>query len=96
MLIRNRLVGGLVAAAAAGLLVAAIGPAAAAAPQPGRPAVSADVATAPATAAQAPRKAKVRRYCLRFDVTGSRIPVEECKTKAEWEDAGVDTSDFDK
>jgi len=92
MLIRNRLVGSIAAAAAAGLLVAAIGPAAAA-PQPGRAPVATE-AGAPAAPTKA--TAKDRKYCMRYELTGSRIPHEECKTKAEWEDAGVDTSDFDK
>lgn len=92
MLIRNRLVGGIAAAAAAGLLVAAIGPAAAA-PQPGR-ANTATEAGAPAAPTKA--KAKDRKYCIRYELSGSRLTREDCKTKAEWEDAGVDTSDFDK
>lgn len=91
MPIRNRFVGGLAVAAAAGLLVAAIGPAAAA-PQPGR---SAAPTEAGAPAAPTKAKAKERKYCMRYELTGSRLTREDCKTKAEWEDAGVDTRDFD-
>jgi hypothetical protein len=41
------------------------------------------------TIAAAPGSAKVTKYCFVDTMTGSRIPVKECKTKKEWEDLGV-------
>ena len=33
---------------------------------------------------------KEKRYCLLFDLTGSRTPRKSCKTKAQWAQKGVD------
>lgn len=49
---------------------------------------------APAPLAAAPAKVQPRqdktRYCALVDITGSRIPRQLCKTRAEWADRGVD------
>lgn len=90
MFLRHRFVASLSAATAAGLFVAAFVPASAA-PQPGR-APQSDERAAKSTAPSTPatRAADKRRYCVRYTQTGSRIPTETCKTKAEWWADGVD------
>ena len=36
-----------------------------------------------------------KKYCLQFDdTTGSRIVKQECHTRREWSDRGVDLSDY--
>ena len=30
-----------------------------------------------------------RKYCIKFEFTGSRIPREQCRTKKEWADEDV-------
>jgi hypothetical protein len=42
----------------------------------------------PATAAKP--SAKQTRYCVQSTNTGTRIPVRECRTRAEWLDLGFD------
>ncbi len=50
--------------------------------------------SAPAVPASAPDgaqpKAKETRYCVVSTVTGSRIPVKECKTRKDWLAEGFD------
>lgn len=94
MFLRTRFAGSVGAALAAGMLVAAFGPASAA-PQPGR-APQADETTGNTTAAPADAKAEKRRYCVRYTVTGSRIPQQTCKTKAEWRAQGIDIENPDQ
>lgn len=89
MFLRSRFAGSLGAAIAAGLLVAAFGPATAA-PQQGGAAQTDSAVGNGTTAATPDRKADTRRYCMRYTPTGSRIERQRCQTKAEWWAEGVD------
>lgn len=95
MILRTRLAGSLSAAVAAGLLVAAFGPANAS-PQPGRGAQSDTAIGNGATSAAPERKVDARRYCIRYTPTGSRIERQRCQTKAEWSAEGVDVDNPDQ
>lgn len=88
MVTRTRFISSVGAALAAGLCVAAITPATAA-PQP-KPAVTTGETTTNTTEPAAEAKADKRRYCISYEVTGSRIPQRTCKTKADWLSVGVD------
>jgi hypothetical protein len=37
--------------------------------------------------------AKTGKYCASAEVTGSRLPVQDCRTKEEWMKAGAKISD---
>jgi len=37
--------------------------------------------------------AKEKVYCMKHEITGSRMPRTKCLTKAEWARAGVDLDD---
>ncbi len=95
MFLRTRFAGSVGAALAAGLLVAAFGPANAA-PQPGRAAQADSVVGNNTTAATPDRKVDTRRYCMRYTPTGSRIEKQRCQTKAEWWAEGVDVDNPDQ
>jgi hypothetical protein len=57
-----------------------------------RPASQPDPYAAPAMAA--PAGAPDTKYCLRTEpITGTRIPVIECLTRAEWADGDVDVDE---
>ena len=52
---------------------------------------AAAVSTATQNQAQPPKPAaKERLYCIKHELTGSRMLRRECLTKAEWSRAGVD------
>ncbi|MBX9860171.1 MAG: hypothetical protein K2Y20_11345 [Sphingomonas sp.] len=95
MFLRTRFAGSLGAAIAAGLLVAAFGPATAA-PQPGRTTQTDKVVGNNTTAATPDRKIDTRRYCMRYTPTGSRIERQHCQTRAEWGAEGVDVDNPDQ
>lgn len=60
------------------------------------PAFAAPSATAKPVADQAePAKAKARKYCVSEMVTGSRLPIKMCKTRAEWAAEGFDVDQPD-
>ena len=53
------------------------------------PASAADVAGQKQSGTSAP--AKEKKYCVRYaDITGSRVAIRECRTKAEWARDGVE------
>lgn len=87
--ISNRIVSGLLAGAASGLLVAAATPAAAT-NKPKTEVTEQGNSAAAATNTDTPKPAKQRRYCIVNTVTGSMLPIKVCKTRAEWADEGVD------
>lgn len=39
---------------------------------------------------EAAAKAESRKYCIYTEATGSRVPKQECRTRADWLDRGVD------
>ena len=47
-------------------------------------------ARAPSSTTASTPRAKEPRYCITFTVTESRIPRRTCKTRAQWEDEGVE------
>jgi len=95
MFLRTRFAGSLGAAVAAGLLVAAFGPATAA-PQPGRASQTDTVAGNSSVPAAGDRKVDTRRYCIRYSATGTRIEKQRCQTRAEWQAEGVDVDNPDQ
>lgn len=95
MFSRSRFAGSLSAAVAAGLLVAAFGPANAA-PQPGRTAQTDASVGNSAAPVVAERKVDTRRYCIRYSTTGTRIEKQRCQTKAEWQAEGIDVDNPDQ
>ena len=57
---------------------------------------SADPAAGNAQTKDQPAKqstAKEKVYCMKHEITGSRMPRTKCLTKAEWARAGVDLDD---
>ena len=94
MFLRTRFANALGAAIAAGLLVAAFGPATAA-PQPGR-ATQSDDTTSNTTSPAGARATDKRQYCVRYTPTGSRLEKRACKTRAQWWAEGVDVDNPDQ
>ena len=45
--------------------------------------------TADQKSAKGQTSAGQQNYCIKFEFTGSRIPREQCRTKKEWADEGV-------
>lgn len=82
----------IVASTSAALLVTTLGTSAAfAAPQPGMAAKSAIDAPEPTDGrAKATAANEDRRYCIRFELTGSRISRTKCNTRAGWAAKGID------
>lgn len=87
--IANRLAAGLMAGVASALLVAAATPAAAS-PDP-NPAPAALAPTAPSDDAGA-AKVSHKKYCIKDQITGSRLTTMVCKTKVDWASQGVDVT----
>lgn len=65
--------------AGATLVAGAVSPAAAAANDPAKTKQEEAVA-----------KAESRKYCIYTEATGSRVPKQECRTRADWLDRGID------
>lgn len=46
-------------------------------------------------AAQTPAAAEApKRYCVKYELTGSRVPIKQCRTEEQWRRRGVDVNEF--